>query len=79
MATELTTGDDRTPAARAMDEAIDLGIEGQSPHPDTPAFIDAETPGAAEAIKNAVDEGRAVVLAYTDGTTRVFRAEPASR
>jgi hypothetical protein len=79
MATELTAGDERTPAARAMDEAIELAIEGRSPYPDTAAFIDAETPGATQAIKNAVDEGRAVVLAYTDGSTRVLRAEPVPR
>ena len=55
MATELMAGDERTPAARAINEAIELAIEGQSPYPDTAAFIDAETPGAAEAIKNAVE------------------------
>jgi len=79
MATELTADDRRTPAARAMDEAIELAIEGRSPYPDTAAFIDAEAPGAVEAIKKAADEGRAVVLAYADGATRVFRAEPVSR
>ena len=79
MATELMAGDERTPAARAINEAIELAIEGQSPYPDTAAFIDAETPGAAEAMNNAVDEGRAVVLAYADGSTRVLRAEPVPR
>jgi|HubBroStandDraft_1064217.scaffolds.fasta_scaffold1803002_1 hypothetical protein len=79
MATELTAGDERTPAARAMDEAIELAIEGRSPYPDTAAFIDAEAPGAVEAIKKAADEGRAVVLAYADGSTRVLRTEPFPR
>ena len=79
MATELTSGDERTPAARAMDEAIELAIEGRSPYPETAAFIDAEAPGAVEAIKKAADEGRAVVLAYADGATRVLRAKPVSR
>jgi hypothetical protein len=78
MATELTADDGRTPAARAMDEAIELAIEGRSPYPETAAFIDAEAPGAVEAIKTAADEGRAVVLAYADGGTRVLRAEPVS-
>jgi hypothetical protein len=32
MATELTSGDGRTPAALAMDEAIELAIEGRSPY-----------------------------------------------
>jgi len=79
MATELTAGDGRTPAARAMDEAIELAIEGRSPYPESAAFIDAEEPGAVDAIKTAADEGRAVVLAYADGSTRVLRAEPVSR
>jgi hypothetical protein len=79
MATELTADDRRTPAARAMDEAIKLAIEGRSPYPDTAAFIDAEAPGAVEAIKKAADEGRALVLAYADGSTRVLRAEPVPR
>jgi hypothetical protein len=79
MATELTADDGRSPAARAMDEAIELAIEGRSPYPDTAAFIEAEAPGAAEAIKKAADEGRAVVLAYADGATRVLRAEPVRR
>lgn len=79
MATELTSGDGRTPAAKAMDEAIELAIEGGSPYPDAAAFIDAEAPGAVEAIKKAADEGRAVVLAYADGRTIVLRAEPRSR
>lgn len=79
MATRLTPENGRTPAARAMDEAIELAIEGRSPYPDTAAFIDAEAPGAVEAIKKAADEGRAVVLAYADGSTRVLRAEPVPR
>jgi hypothetical protein len=79
MATELTTRDGRTPAARAMDEAIELAIEGRSPYPDTAAFIDGESPGAIEAINKSADEGRVVVLAYTDGSTRVLRAEPVPR
>ena len=79
METELTPGDGRTPAARAMHEAIELAIEGQSPYPDIAAFVDAEAPGAIEAIGKAADEGRAVVIAYADGITRVLPAEPPPR
>ena len=79
MATELTAGDERTPAARAMNEAIELAIAGRSPYPDTAVFIDAGAPGAVKAIKKAADEGRAAVLAYVDGSTRVLRAEPVCR
>ncbi len=62
-----------------MDEAIELAIEGRSPYAETAAFIDAEASGVAEAIKKTADEGRAVVLAYADGRTRVLRAEPVPR
>ncbi len=33
----------RSPAAKVMDEAIDLAIEGRSPYPERAAFIDADT------------------------------------
>jgi hypothetical protein len=33
-----------SPTAKAMDRAIDLAIEGTSPHPGHAAFIDAESP-----------------------------------
>lgn len=31
-----------SPAAKVMDEAIDLAIEGRSPYPERAAFIDAD-------------------------------------
>jgi hypothetical protein len=34
----------RSPAAKVMDEAIDLAIEGHSPYPERAAFIDAAPP-----------------------------------
>jgi hypothetical protein len=46
-----------------MDEAIELAIEGRSPYPDNATFIDADAVWAGEAIRKAVDDGRAVVLA----------------
>jgi hypothetical protein len=57
-----------------MDDAIELAIEGRSPYPDRATFIDADEPGVGQAIKKAIDEGRAVVLAYADGATRVLRS-----
>jgi hypothetical protein len=63
-----------SPAARAMDAAIELAIEGQSPYPDRATFIDANEPEVGQAIKKAIDEGCAVVLAYADGATRVLRS-----
>jgi hypothetical protein len=75
MERKLNIDSDRSPAARAMDEAIELAIEGRSPYPENATFVDADEASAGEAIKNAVDEGRAVVLAFADGSTRVLRAE----
>lgn len=69
----------RSPAARVMDEAIDLAIEGRSPYPERAAFIDADTASAGHEIKRAVDEGLPVVLVAEDGSTRVLRPEAATR
>jgi hypothetical protein len=78
MAKDLRTEPARSPAERVAHEAIELAIEGRSPYPENAMFIDADEPGTGEAIKKAVDEGRAVVLAYADGTTRVLRGEAVS-
>jgi hypothetical protein len=69
----------RSPAARVMDEAIDLAIEGRSPYPDRAAFIDAGTASAGQEIKRAADEGLPVVLVATDGSARVLMPEAATR
>jgi hypothetical protein len=68
---------DESPAARVMDEAIELAILERSPYPERAAFIDADTPQTGAAIKRAIDEDRAVVLVSADGGTRILRAEPA--
>jgi hypothetical protein len=69
------TGD--SPAARAMSEAIELGIDGRSPYPDDATFVDAGAAWAGEEIAKTTEQGRAVVLVSADGRTRVLRAEPA--
>lgn len=61
-----------SPAAKVMDEAIELAPSGRSPYPDKSAFIDADTTHAGHEIRRA-DEGRAVVLVAADGSTRVLR------
>ncbi len=68
---------DRTlsPAARAMEEAIELAIEERSPYPERAAFVDADEPYAGEEIRRAADEGRAVVLVAADGSTRTLLPE----
>lgn len=68
-----------SPAAKVMDEAVDLAIEGRSPYPDKAAFIDADTARAGHEIERAADEGRSVVLVSADGSTRVLRPELAAR
>ena len=46
----------RSPAAKVMDEAIDLAIEGHTPYPERAAFIDADTASAGHEIKRAAEE-----------------------
>lgn len=70
---------DRSPAARVMDEAIELAIEGNSPYPERAAFIDADAPSAGHEIERAADEGLPVVLVSADGSTRILRPEIAAR
>ncbi len=60
-----------SPTAKAMDRAIDLAIEGNSPYPEHAAFVDADSPHAGQEISRALDEGYAVVLVSTDGRERV--------
>jgi hypothetical protein len=68
----------RSPAAKVRDEAIDLAIEGRSPYPEKAAFIDADAPSAGHAIEHAADQGLAVVLVSSDGSTRVLRSDLAT-
>ncbi len=63
-----------SPTAKAMDRAIDLAIEGNSPYPEHAAFIDAESPHAGHEITRAFDEGYAVVLVSADGRERIITA-----
>jgi hypothetical protein len=65
----------RSPAARVMDEALDLAIEGCSPYPEKAAFIDADEPGAGHAIERAADQCLSVVLVSADGSTHILKPE----
>jgi hypothetical protein len=69
----------RSPAAKVMDEAINLAIEGSSPYPERAAFIDADTASAGHEIKRAADEGLPVVLVAADGSSHVLMPEAAAR
>lgn len=59
-------------ASAAMDEAIELAIEGNSPYPARATFLDADAPYAGKEIVRAGDEGMTVVLVAEDGTSRVL-------
>jgi hypothetical protein len=61
--------------AKAMDRAIDLAIEGNSPYPENAAFVDAESHHAGHEITRALDEGYAVVLISADGRERIITAK----
>ncbi len=79
MAQAMNKSNGQSPASQAMDEAIELAIEGRSPYPERAAFIDADTPDIDWAIDRAIDDDLAVVLVSADGSTRILRAEPARR
>jgi|SRR5215213_7473715 len=69
----MTAGSNRSPAAKVMDEAIELAIEGRSPYPERAAFINSGSPSATgnakgamswvEWIRAALDEGRLILYA----------------
>jgi hypothetical protein len=74
----VSTDAKRSPAAKVMDETIDLAIEGRSPYPEKAAFIDADAPRAGHAIERAADQGLPVVLVSAGGSTRVLRPDLAA-
>jgi hypothetical protein len=59
-----------SPASRVMDEAIELAIAGNSPYPESAAFLDVGTPYTEREMTRALGEGFAVVLVSPDGSTR---------
>jgi len=73
MASNMNPSDSVT--AKAMDRAIDLAIEGDSPYPEHAAFVDADSPHAEQEITRALDEGYAVVLVSADGRERIITAK----
>lgn len=64
-----------TPAGKAMSEAIELDIVGESPYPESVLFLDANAPYRESAMARAFSEGRAVVLAFEDGSTQTVLPE----
>jgi hypothetical protein len=71
----MSKGNDKPPAARVMDEAIELAIEARSPYPEKATFLDADEPTVGAEIRRAADEGRAIVLVAADGSTRTLLPE----
>ena len=64
-----------SPTAKAMDRAIDLAIEGDSPYPEHAAFVNADSPHAGHEIARSLDEGYVVVLVSADGRERIITAK----
>jgi hypothetical protein len=79
MAQAMNTAEKKSPAAKVMDEAIELAIDERSPYPEKAAFIDADEPSVGVEIRRAADEGRAIVLVAADGSTRTLLPELAER
>jgi hypothetical protein len=78
-------GDDRSMASnvnpaesstsKAMDRAIGLAIEGDTPYPKNVAFVKADSPHAGSEMERALDDGYAVVLVSGDGRERIITAK----
>jgi hypothetical protein len=66
-----------SPTAKAMDRAIHLAIQGNSPYPEHAAFVDADSPHAGQEISRALDEGYAVMLVSAHGRERGNHREDA--
>lgn len=64
-----------SPTAKAMDRAIDLAIQGNSPYPEHAAFVNADSPHAGHEITRAFDDGYDVVLVSADGRERIVTAK----
>jgi hypothetical protein len=75
MAETISINTESSPAARVMAEAIRLAAEERSPYPERAAFIDGDEPSAGAEIRRAADEGRAVVLVASDGSSRTLLPE----
>lgn len=58
---------EESPAGKVLDEAIELAIQERSPYPERSMFVDADSPALDELMKQAADEGSAVVLVAADG------------
>jgi hypothetical protein len=68
----------RSPASKALDEAIELDLEGRSLYPERSYFLDADAPGLGKYIKRAFDNGYSVVLVFADGSKQIMHADSAA-
>lgn len=79
MAQQLKSTRAISPSQQALDAAIEHAIEtDRQLYPDRAMFVDADEPLLGDVIRRATDDGRAVVIAYGDGTTRVVHAVEAT-
>lgn len=68
----MTQKNHTSPALKALEEAIDLDLEGRSPYPEKASFINAGTPYVDEQIERAFAKGSAAVLVSADGSTQIL-------
>lgn len=65
----------QSPASLKMDEAIERALEEKPIVPEQSSFIDADTPHAEDAMKQAAGKGYSAVVVYADGSTRIYSPE----
>jgi hypothetical protein len=51
----MSTGRTQSPAASAMEEAIELAIQERPPYPEKAAFVDSDEPFVGAEIRRAAD------------------------
>jgi len=57
MADARSANNGKSPAARVMDEAIELAIQERSPYPEKAASVNEGKPSVGAEIRRAADEG----------------------
>jgi hypothetical protein len=75
----MTRQNHTSPTFKALEDAIDLDLEGRSPYPERASFIDADTPYVEDAIQRAFDDDRAAILVAADGSTQILLPGDAGR
>jgi hypothetical protein len=65
--------------SEAFDYAVAAAVAGEHAYPEGSAFVAADLPHLADAVRHYLDRGQPVVVVYEDGKTAVVVASPPPR